>query len=147
MNSNVKNWSHLPEKKSKRWEELFCEFKDKVYVLEFQIVDHDVIPVLGLQTCQELDVIQKVESVKSVSSEGPEPSVSQKSNILDEFSDKFHGLGKLKNYEHHIEIDKSVPSVVHPPRRVPFALHDKVKKVLQRMESMGVIEKVFGPTE
>ena len=37
-------------------------------------------------------------------------------------------LGKLKNYEHHIEIDKSMPSVVHPPRRVPFALHDKVKK-------------------
>ena len=75
---------------------LECEFKDKFYVLEFQIVDHDVIPVLGLQTCQELNVIQKVESVKSVSSEGPEPSVSQKSNILDEFSDIFHGLGKLK---------------------------------------------------
>ena len=75
-----------------------------------------MIPVLGLQTCQELNIIQKVESVKRVSSEGPEPSVLHKSNILDEFSDVFNGLGKLKKFKYHIEIDKSVPSVIHPPR-------------------------------
>ena len=98
VNSNVKKLVTFTGEKIKTVGRalLECEFKDKFYVLEFQIVDHNVIPVLGLQTCQELNVIRKVESVKGVSSEGPEPSVSQMSNILDEFSDIFHGLGKLK---------------------------------------------------
>ena len=32
---------------------LECEYKDKFQVLEFQVVDHNVIPVLGLHICQE----------------------------------------------------------------------------------------------
>ena len=83
-------------------------------------------------------MIQKVECVDDVSS---------MSNILNEYPEIFHGLGKLKNYKHHIKIDESVPPVIHPPRRVPFALHDKVKKELKGMESMGVIQNVNEPTE
>ena len=94
-----------------------CEYKDKFHVLEFQVVDHNVIPMLGLQTCQDLYMIQKVECVDNVSS---------MPNVLNEYPEIFHGLGKLKNYKHHIKIDESVPPVIHPSRRVPFALHDKV---------------------
>ena len=36
---------------------LECEYKDKLHVLEFQVVDHNVIPVLGLHTCQERNKI------------------------------------------------------------------------------------------
>ena len=82
-------------------------------------------------------MIQKVECVDDVSS---------MSIILNEYPEIFHGLGKLKNYKHHIKIDESVPPVI-PPRRVPFALHDKVKKELKRMESMRVIHKVNEQTE
>ena len=42
---------------------LECEYKDKFHVLEFQVEDHNVIPVLGLQTCQDLNMIQKVECI------------------------------------------------------------------------------------
>ncbi|MEW8487275.1 MAG: hypothetical protein AB2705_19020 [Candidatus Thiodiazotropha sp.] len=43
------------------------EYKDEFHVLEFQVVDHNGIPVLGLQTCQDLNIIQKVECVDDVS--------------------------------------------------------------------------------
>ena len=33
------------------------------------------------------------------------------------------------------------------PRRVPIGLRDATRKELERMESMGVIEKVEKPTE
>jgi len=36
--------------------------------------------------------------------------------------------------------------VVHPPRRVPFALREKLRSELDRMEQSDVITKVSTPT-
>ena len=68
---------------------LDCEYKDRFHVLEFQIVDHDVIPMLGLQTCQEHNMIQKIESVNSATCSSSKEQVSSGlsvSNMLAEFS-------------------------------------------------------------
>ena len=48
---------------------------------------------------------------------------------------------------HHLTIDPNVPPVVHPPRKVPFALCDKLKTELNRMISLGIILPVTEPTE
>ena len=37
--------------------------------------------------------------------------------------------------------------MVHAPRKVPVALHDRVKEDLQRMEHDGVIKKQEEPTD
>ena len=37
--------------------------------------------------------------------------------------------------------------MVHAPRKVPVALHDRVKEELQRMENDGVIKKQVEPTD
>ena len=65
--------------------------------------------------------------------------------ILEEFKEVFQGLGCL-NYEYDIKIDANVPPVVHPPRRVPFALRSRLKAQLQKMEAEGVIAPVEEPT-
>ena len=46
-----------------------------------------------------------------------------------------------------MEIKDDVSPVVVPPRKVPFALKDRLKKELDHMEKMGIIEKVEKSTD
>lgn len=46
-----------------------------------------------------------------------------------------------------IKIDKQITPVIHPCRKVPFALQDKLKEELDRMESLEVVKKIDEPTE
>ena len=58
----------------------------------------------------------------------------------------FKGLGEIKGVQHKIEIDPNASPVVHPPHRVPVALHEPLKEELQIMEKLGVIKKCNKPT-
>jgi len=50
--------------------------------------------------------------------------------------------------EYEIKLKPEIkPFYFTTPRRIPFPLQDKVKRELERMEEMGVIEKVDHPTE
>ena len=63
-------------------------------------------------------------------------------NIVSQYADNFTGLGCISDVTHHIELKPDARPVVHPPRRVPVTLRLKVKAVLQRMEKLGVVERV-----
>lgn len=65
---------------------------------------------------------------------------------MEEYKDCFEGLGWLPGL-HKIHVDKSVTPVVHPCRKVPFALREKLKDELARMEKLGIIKKIDEPTE
>jgi len=56
------------------------------------------------------------------------------------------GLGCLHG-KHKICVDKSVPPVVHPCRKIPFALCGKLKEELACMEKLEVIKKIDEPAE
>ena len=66
-----------------------------------------------------------------------------------QLSDKYESLvddiGCLQG-KYKIKIDPNVTPVIHPPRRVPFALKPELKAELQRMLEMGVISKIETPT-
>ena len=66
--------------------------------------------------------------------------------VLSEFSEVFEGIGLFPG-ECTIHTDPSIPPVIHPPRRVPLALQDKLRSELDQMESQGIICKVTEPTE
>ena len=112
-----------------------CEYKDKYTIVEFEVVKQDVPNVLGLKTCKEMNLVQRIDSI------GTAPS-----DMLDEYKDVFEGLGCITNATHHIKIDKHSKPVVHPPRRVPVTLRSKLKDELNRMEQLNVIERVHEPT-
>ena len=47
----------------------------------------------------------------------------------------------------HLQIDKAVPPVQLPTRKVPIVIKDKLKEELQRLTDLGVITHVEVPTE
>ena len=57
----------------------------------------------------------------------------------------FSGVGRMGG-EYHIELDDKVEPVIHPPRRVPYSLLEKLKLELQELEEKDVIQKVDIPT-
>ncbi len=69
-----------------------------------------------------------------------------KEDMISRFSECFRGMGLFPG-EYHIELKADAEPVIHPPRRVPFALHNKLENELKRMLDLDVIEKVDEPTD
>ena len=114
--------------------------KDAFSPVEFQIVDHKVQPVLGLQTCLDLKLIKRMYTVNSdIDTDDP-------NKLLKDYKDVFEGLGCLPG-EYNIQLNVDAKPVVHPPRKIPFAQRKKVKKELDRMVRDGVIQAVKEPTD
>ncbi|CAB4026344.1 Hypothetical predicted protein, partial [Paramuricea clavata] len=104
----------------------------------FMVVDSDSVPILGLNTCDKLNLIKQVYQISE--------EVQSHTPIEEEFSDCFGEIGCLKR-THHIELRDDVKPVIIPVRQVPFALKPKLKEELQRMVELNVIEPVENPTE
>ena len=103
---------------------------------DFYVDENVETPLLGRSACLALDTVAKVGTV-----------TQSADDIKARFPNVFIGLGCMGG-EYEI---KMTPS--HEPfnqtthRRVPMPLLPKVKDELDRMETMGVIEKVDAPTQ
>ncbi|KAK2701821.1 hypothetical protein QYM36_019534, partial [Artemia franciscana] len=86
-----------------------------------------------------------VKVATSISSLSTEKS-GQKNPIPKEFDDVFAGIGKLPG-KVEIHVKKNAIPSVNPVRRIPFALHERVKSELERLEKLDIIERVVTPTE
>ena len=60
--------------------------------------------------------------------------------IYKQYSDLFQGLGCLLD-DHTIKVDSSIFPVVHPPRKVPVSLKEKINEELDRAERAEVVVK------
>lgn len=109
---------------------------------KFLVTSLDSCPILGLEACRELGLIQRLNLINR--DENKKPETPQK--ILEEFKDVFTGTGRL-NRTVKIKLKPNSIPKVSAPRKVPLALHNKVKEELDRMVSEGVITKVNEPTE
>ena len=94
----------------------------------------------------------------------PEPSLVNKVNKLKVDNDKlsalpksvqqilsnnaevFDGIGKLKDFEVKLKVDPSVTPVSQQLRQLPYHTRKKVENELDKLEDLGIIEKVQEPT-
>ena len=80
--------------------------------------------VLGLNACQSLNLIQVVMNIEG------EKKFLDKKTILEQYPDVFSGMGCVPG-EVHIKLKPGIEPTIHPPRKVPLALEDKIKQELQ----------------
>lgn len=99
--------------------------------------------LLSWKTSQELRLLQTIQQVKDLPTK---PNTKGPANLIEEYDDLFHVLGKLKNYQVKLHIDEDVPPVAQPHRRVPFHVRKQLEEQLRRNEELGVIERIEGPT-
>ena len=88
--------------------------REKFTPVEFQVVDHKSQPVLGLQTCLDLQLIKRMYTVNT---EDP-------NQLLNEYKDVFEGLGCLPG-DYNIQLQDDAKPVIHPPRKIPFGQRSK----------------------
>ena len=102
------------------------------------------MPILGLQTSKELNLIKLVMNVSA--SERENMITNGTKEVIRQFPKVFQGLGCLEK-PYHIQIDSNVASVVNQLKSQPVALRDRLKQAFEEMEMDGVIQKVDQPTE
>lgn len=81
----------------------------KCYPVDFYVTKQNIQPVLGLETCEKLELL-------SVNEENI--AVVHDKTLLAEFSDIFEGYGKLSG-ELHLQVDPDVCPVKMPVRKLP----------------------------
>ena len=102
--------------------------------MQFFVVPAKSVPIIGLNTCEKLPLIKRCFLINGMDLQ-----------LSDKYESLFDDIGCLQG-KYKIKIDPNVAPVIHPPRRVPFALKPMLKAELQRMVEMGVISKVETPT-
>ena len=68
-------------------------------------------------------------------------------SIIKRFPEVFTGLGKLKDFKLKLDVDKTVPPVIQPARKVPYHKRIKIGEAIDKLLADGVIEPATGPTE
>lgn len=97
--------------------------KGNTVPIKFKVIDTDVCPILGRDSCVKMNLIQRVEEI-----------------TMEE--DIFNGVGCLKNFKYRLEFKENPEFEISGSRNIPHALRDEVKSELDSMMNLGVIEKV-----
>ncbi|KAK2564593.1 Retrovirus-related Pol polyprotein from transposon 17.6 [Acropora cervicornis] len=114
---------------------------ERCFLTEYTVVPEGYTPLLGSESVQQFCLITvHADNIMSLLH-----TASMQLDLVSEFHDIFSGEGKLEG-KLHLEIDKSVPPVALPVRKVPFAVTDPLKQELERLVKTGVLQPVDVPT-
>ena len=125
-----------------------CSYDNRETEAEFYVTDVDGPAICGLPTSCKLKLVELHCEITQNTSKMPcpVPEINGKSGLQMLYPDRFDGIGKFEG-EYHIVTDPSVPPVIHAPRKCPIHIKDDIKKELDEMISLGVIEPVTEPTD
>ncbi|KAK3754982.1 hypothetical protein QZH41_004427 [Actinostola sp. cb2023] len=105
-------------------------------IAQFYVVDGADGNLLGYKTATDLRLLHIVNTL----------STPKGTSIMDEYSDCFKGLGKMKDKTAKLHIDSSVKPLAQRHRRVPFHMRDQVEAELKNLQDLDIIERAEGPT-
>ena len=121
-----------------------CSYGGKETNAGFNVADVNGPAICGLPTSRELQLVELHCGISTTQT--PYPTIKDKSDLQWLYPDRFNGIGKFEG-EYHIVKDPDVPSVVHAPRKCPIHITDDIRKELDEMVSLGVIQLVTEPTD
>lgn len=115
---------------------------EKAVEEEFYVVKETGPPLLSKTLCVELGVLNI-----SIPDSAQIHKVTDMKDLKQTYLECFTGTGKLKDFQLHVPIDKTVKPVVQSARRIPYCIRDKLeKKRNELVDYIDIIEKVKGPS-
>jgi transposase InsO family protein len=114
------------------------EVKGKQNHVRFVVVRNGP-SLLGFETCERLNLVRRIMSV-----EEDELVMDLGKCTLPEA--RKHPISSIP-FSYEIKLQDDAHPVIKPPRRVPMAIRESLRKELDRMEEMGVVHKQTEPTE
>ena len=94
----------------------------------------------GGTSMERTDIEKKVEMIAAKSRK------ELKHTTMKMYPNLFKGLEKMEP-KHHIKVKEDISPKVHPPRKIPTSLWEKIKEELDNIEKTGVMRKIGKPTE
>ncbi len=120
-----------------------CRRENNDITIDFHVIHTESSQIVGLNTCLDLNLVKLTYSVEP---KHPDDKPLDKKTVLSEYNDVFKGIGTFSG-QCTIQIDPSAKPVVHPTRRVPVALRDRLKQELDRTQEQSIITQVTEPTD
>ena len=127
----------------------------------FTIVKGDFQPIIGIGTAlrfgfldiprsrphslQVHEVSQEQSRVRKTDTWSILGSTALAEKVKHTYPGLFEGLGRFQE-EYVIKLKADYRPVIHPVRKVPLAYKDRIEKELTRMESLGVISRIYAPS-
>jgi len=117
------------------------EYNKQCMSLPIHVVKGDGPALLGRNWLSKIQLNwNSITRINKVRSENEEAGVSE---LLSKYATLFDdSLGTVKGVKLHLSVKPGAKPKFYKPRPVPFAMQDKVAEELDRLESIGVIEKV-----
>lgn len=125
------------------------ETKRKLTVATIYVTADDGGCLPSSTTAQELGLVSlhlhSIQTSKTQTSQLPDlehvqdPAVKE---ILNKHVAVFSGMGKLKDRQIQLSVDKEVKPIAQQTRRIPFHVREKAELELQKLEAQDIIEKV-----
>ena len=116
---------------------LTCTYQQTRRETRFFVTDAPGPAIIGLPSLEAFKIISLNWEIKETVTR----PVADKADLIAQYPGCFTGIGKFEG-QYHITLDPTVQPVIHPARRVPFALKPDIKAELDCMEQQGVIRKV-----
>jgi len=106
---------------------------NKTTAATFYVTNDSNISLMGYKTASDLNLLRI--NVNSVNCTEPLITVDDLTRMHPEL---FNGIGKLKDFQVTLHIDKSVMPVAQPHRRIPFHMRKKVEKEIASLLEQDV---------
>lgn len=115
--------------------------------VEFYVTRVKKSSILGLNSCVKFEIVTLHRDVNIQSTCNVVSVLNQNyDKLINQYQDIFKGIGKIGK-PYHIELKQNIKPVINPVRKVPFALQNQFKQLLQDLVNKEIIERVNSSTD
>ena len=111
---------------------------------EFIVIEGKGQALLGQDTATQLGVLKITDPNSSTVNVVDEENTCNK--LLKTYEKCFQGIGKLRDFQLEMPIDKTVIPATQQHRRIPLSQRAKLEEKLDELEKLDIIEKAEGQT-